>query len=118
MQPVPLHASRSVPQSLQIRRGLRRRKYLLVGRRLRSAQSFRERRRRWVRVSCCATKLQPCGVARGALGSGADHSPSATTLQVGMALNFSGPPNDRDVAFDDITLASPVPQSVADCTSD
>ncbi len=40
------------------------------------------------------------------------------TLQVGMALNFSGPPNDLDVAFDEITLASPAPQSVADCTSD
>jgi hypothetical protein len=40
-----------------------------------------------------------------------------STVQVGMALNFSGPNNDLDVAFDEITLGSPPPASVADCTS-
>jgi hypothetical protein len=38
------------------------------------------------------------------------------TLQVGLALNFSGPNNDLDVSFDAITLD--VPASVDDCTSD
>jgi hypothetical protein len=40
------------------------------------------------------------------------------TLQVGLALNFSGPNNDLDVSFDDITLAATAPVTAADCTSD
>lgn len=40
------------------------------------------------------------------------------TLQVGLALNFSGPNNDLDVSFDGITLAPTSPAVVADCTSD
>lgn len=38
------------------------------------------------------------------------------TLQVGLALNFSGPNNDLAVSFDAILLD--VPASVGDCTSD
>jgi hypothetical protein len=40
------------------------------------------------------------------------------TLQVGLALNFSGPNNDLDVAFDEIVLSPVAPASVTDCTSD
>ena len=40
------------------------------------------------------------------------------TLQVGLALNFSGGANDLDVAFDAITLAPTAPASEADCTTD
>jgi hypothetical protein len=40
------------------------------------------------------------------------------TVQVGPVLNFSGPGNDLDVAFDDIVLAPVSPASVADCTRD
>jgi hypothetical protein len=40
------------------------------------------------------------------------------TLQVGLALNFSGPNNDLDVSFDAITLAPTAPSVEADCTSD
>jgi hypothetical protein len=39
------------------------------------------------------------------------------TLQVGLALNFRGPTNDLDVAFDDITLGA-TPAAVDDCTRD
>jgi hypothetical protein len=39
------------------------------------------------------------------------------TLQVGLALNFRGPTNDLDVAFDDIVLGAS-PASVDDCTRD
>jgi hypothetical protein len=40
------------------------------------------------------------------------------TVQVGLALNFSGGSNDLDVAFDAITLAPAAPASEADCTTD
>jgi hypothetical protein len=40
------------------------------------------------------------------------------TLQVGPVLNFRGPSNDLDVAFDDIVLAPSSPASVDDCTRD
>ncbi|MFO0616187.1 MAG: hypothetical protein U0414_26575 [Polyangiaceae bacterium] len=39
------------------------------------------------------------------------------TVQVGLALNFNGPDNDLDVAFDAVDLG-PSPATAADCTSD
>jgi hypothetical protein len=38
------------------------------------------------------------------------------TVQAGLALNFSGPTNDLDVAFDAITLG-PTPNQIGDCTN-
>jgi hypothetical protein len=40
------------------------------------------------------------------------------TVQVGLALNFSGGANDLDVAFDDVVLAPTAPATVDDCTAD
>lgn len=40
------------------------------------------------------------------------------TLQLGIALNFSGPQNDLAVAFTDLSLADDAPASEADCTVD
>jgi hypothetical protein len=40
------------------------------------------------------------------------------TVQLGLALNFSGPDNDLDVGFDDVVLAPQAPASVADCIAD
>jgi hypothetical protein len=41
-----------------------------------------------------------------------------TTLQVGPALNFSGPTNDLDVTFDQIVMSPSAPVTPADCTTD
>jgi hypothetical protein len=40
------------------------------------------------------------------------------TVQVGLALNFSGGSNDLDVGFDGVDLAPTAPATPADCTSD
>jgi len=40
------------------------------------------------------------------------------TLQVGPALNVSGPNNDLDVAFDQVVLSPNTPATASDCTTD